>query len=335
MRMRATIPAFVVAAPLAVAALLAVAPGSSAAGQDGAPGVTAAIQPAQIAVGDRARLTIRVEHDPGASVVWPEPDALGPFEVLERRIEDALAEDGRGVSSAEFSLTAFELGELELPAVEIEVLGGDGSTATLGTDPMAVTVTSVGRDEGGDIRAIKGPLDIPRNLLLLLPWLAGFLLLAGLAAWLWRRYRARSTDGPVVPAVPPRPAHEIAYEAFRALEAERLPESGEIKTFHIRASDIVRAYVEGRFGVQALEMTTGEVLDGLRGHEVEAEVGADLRRLLERCDLVKFARDRPSLERCREVIPLGRSLVDRTRVVVAPTEPAVGVEPAPVEAGSA
>ena len=320
---------------LAAAALLAIAPGSSAAGQDGASSVTAVLEPAQIAVGDRARLTIRVEHDPGASVVWPELDSLGPFEVLERRIEDPVAEVGRAVSSAEFSLTAFELGELEVPAVEVEVRGGDGSTATLGTEPLAVAVASVGRDESGDIRAIKGPLDIPRNLLLLLPWLAGLLLLAGLAAWLWRRYHARAPDGPVAPAVPPRPAHEIAYEAFRALEAERLPENGEIKTFHIRASDIVRAYVEGRFGVQALEMTTGEVLDGLRGRELEAEVGADLRRLLERCDLVKFAKDRPALERCREVIPLGWSLVDRTRVVVAPAEPAAAAETVPVEVGSA
>ena len=320
---------------LAAAALLAVAPGGSAAGQDGAPSVTTALEPAEIAVGDHARLTIRVEHDPGASVVWPEPDTLGPFEVLERRLDDALAEGGRTVSSAEFSLTAFELGDLELPAVEIEVMAGDGSTATLRTEPLAVTVASVGRDESGDIRTIKGPLDIPRNLLLLLPWLAGLLLLAGLAAWLWRRYRARAADGPVAPAVPPRPAHEIAYEAFRALEAARLPENGELKTFHIRASDIVRAYVEGRFGVQALEMTTGEVLDGLRGQEVEAEVGADLRRLLERCDLVKFAKDRPALERCREVVPLGRSLVDRTRVVVAPAEPAAAAATAAVEAGSA
>ena len=320
---------------LAAATLLAVASGGTAAGQDGAPSVTTVMEPSRIAVGDRARFTIRIEHDPGASVVWPEPDTLGPFEVLERRLDDPVAEGGRAVSSAEFSLTAFELGELELPAVGIEVLRADGSPATLETEPIVLAVVSVGRDEGGDIRAIKGPLDIPRNLLLLLPWLAGILLLAGLAAWLWRRYRARSPDGPFVPVVPSRPAHEIAYDAFSALEAERLPENGEIKAFHIRASDIVRAYVEGRFGVQALEMTTGEVLDGLRRHDLDAHVGADLRRLLERCDLVKFAKDRPALERCREVIRLGRSLVDRTRMIVPPAEPAAAVEPAPAEVGTA
>ena len=82
-------------------------------------------------------------------------------------------------------------------------------------------------------------------------------------------------------------------------------------------------------------MTTGEVLDGLRGRDVDEEPLLDFRRLLERCDLVKFAKDRPAPERCREVIPLGRSLVDRTRVVVAPAEPAAAAEPAPAEAGTA
>ncbi len=320
---------------LAVPLLLAGALASSAMGQTGASVVSSALEPAQIAVGDRARLSIEVEHDPGASVVWPELESLGPFEVLERRIGEPAVESGRATSSAELVLTAFELGDLEVPAVEIEVLDADGSITTLGTDPWPVTVSSVGLDEGGDIRAIKGPLDIPLGLLGLLPWLAGTLLLAGIAYWLWRRGRGRAPDSILAPAAPPRPPHEIAYEALRTLEAERLPDRGEIKTFHIRASDIVRAYVEGRFGVDALEMTTGEVLDGLLGHEVDAEVLLDFRRLLERCDLVKFAKDRPALERCREVIPLGRSLVDRTRVVVPSPEAATDAAPAPAEAGTA
>lgn len=321
--------------PAAAALLFAVAFGMPAGAQTASPAISATVDPAQLAVGDRARLGIVVEHDAGASVTWPELESLGPFEVLERRVGEARVEGGRTASSAELVLTAFELGKLEVPAVEVEVVGADGNVVKLATEPAPVTVASVGLDEGGDIRAIKGPLDIPLSVLTLLPWLAGILLLAGGLYWLWRRSRRRAPGSILAPAEPPRPAHETAYEAFRTLEAERLPDRGEIKVFHIRASDIVRAYVEGRFGVDALEMTTGEVLDGLRGHEVNDEVLLDFRRLLERCDLVKFAKLRPALERCREVIPLGRSLVDRTRVVVSSPEAAVDAAPAPAEAGTA
>ena len=319
---------------LAVVLLAAALPVVPAAAQTGAPAVSSTLEPAQIAVGDRARLILRVEHDAGASVTWPDSESLGPFEVLERRVDGPRVEGGRAVSSAELVLTAFELGDLEVPGIEIEVAGADGDAVMLETEPAPVTVASVGLDEGGDIRAIKGPLDIPLNVLTLLPWLAGVLLSAGIGYWLWRRSRGRAPDSILAPVEPPRPAHETAYEAFRILEAGRLPERGEVKTFHIRASDIVREYVEGRFGVDALEMTTREVLDGLRAHAVEEAILGDFRHLLERCDLVKFAKDRPVLERCNEVIPLGRSLVDRTRVVVAAPEAVQDAEPAAAEAGT-
>lgn len=320
--------------PAAAVLLLAAVAGVQVAAQTGAPALGSTLEPAQIAVGDRVRLTIRVHHDATASVVWPEPESLGPFEVLERRVHEPRVEGERARSTAELVLTAFELGDLELPAVEIEVVDADGDAVMLETDPALVTVASVGLDEGGDIRVIKGPLDIPLNVLTLLPWLVAMLLLAGIVLWLWRRARGRTPDSILAPAEPPRPAHEIAYEALRTLEAERLPDKGEIKTFHIRASDIVRAYVEGRFGVDALEMTTREVLDGLRSHDVDEAVLGDFRQLLERCDLVKFAKDRPALDRCREVIPMGRSLVDRTRMVVASPEDMPDAEPAPAEAGT-
>lgn len=321
--------------PAAAALLLAVAGGVPAAAQTVPPAISATVEPAQLAVGDRARLGIVVEHDAGASVTWPAPESLGSFEVLERRAGEPRVEGERAVSSAEFVLTAFELGDLEVPAVEVEVVGAGGDVVTLATEPAPVTVASVGLDEGGDIRAIKGPLDIPLSVLTLAPWLAGIVLLAGGAYWLWRRLRGRGPDRIPAPPEPARPAHEIAYEALRTLEAARLPEQGEIKTFHIRASDIVRAYVEGRFGVDALEMTTGEVLAGLRDHDLAEEVVLDFERLLERCDLVKFARDRPVLERCREVIPLGRSLVDRTRVVIRAPDATPDASPQPAEAGTA
>ena len=321
-------------ASTSVALLLAFAGAVPTAGQTGAPAVSSMLEPAQIAVGDRARLVIEVEHAAAASVVWPEPQSLGPFEVLERRVDEPRVEGDRGVSSAELVLTAFELGDLEVPPVELEVVDADGEVVALATESAPVTVASVGLDEGGDIRAIRGPLDIPLNVLTLLPWLVGAALLAGIAYRLWRRSRRRKPDSILAPPEPPRPAHEIAYEAFRTLEADRLPDRGEIKTFHIRASDILRGYVEGRFGVDALEMTTREVLDGLRAHDVEEAVLGDFRQLLERCDLVKFAKDRPALERCRKVIPMGRSLVDRTRMVTAAPEDMPDAEPAPAEAGT-
>src|SRR5262249_46017098 len=119
-------------------------------------------------------------------------------------------------------------------------------------DTRHVVVTSVlgDADETADIRDIAGPESVPRDLR---PWyLAGAALAALLAlalGWRWLRRRRRA----VAAALSPRPPHEIAVDALRALRARRLPEAGEFKEFYSALSDIVRRYLEDRFQVRAPE----------------------------------------------------------------------------------
>ena len=283
------------------------------------PGLLTALDPAVITVGDPVRLVVTVSHTADARVVWPDPFELDPFELVDMRLLEPVPRT-RVRSSAELTLTAFELGELTLPAFEVEVVDAAGDTVRLATDAAVVRVESVGRDEGGDIRDIKGPLAIPFSVVTLLPWLAGLAGLVILGVAVYRRYRRRQRPEVPAPVVPARPAHEIALESLDALEASGLLELGEVKTYHIRVSDVMRVYAEDRFGVEAMEMTTGGVLDGLRRTGALSGVVADFRQLLDRCDLVKFAKFRPDVPACRGLVPLGRRLVDvTTPAAVVPT----------------
>jgi hypothetical protein len=287
----------------------------------GDPSVLTTIDPPAITVGDPVRVVVTVTHAPGSQVVWPDPIALDPFELLDMRLLEGVAEATTMHSSAELTLTAFELGDVTLPAMEIEVVDAAGDTVTISTDAVSVTVESVGRDEANEMRDIKGPLAVPFSPVSLLPWLVGVAGLGAIVYWLYWRYRGRARPEVVAPAVPPRPAHELAYESLQALEASGLLELGEVKTYHIRVSDILRVYVDGRFAVEAMEMTTGEVLRGLRGAGVSGSVIDDCRQLLERCDLVKFAKFRPEPPACRDLVLLARRLVDVTRQAdTTPTE---------------
>ena len=301
------VSARVLMAGLLVASLMA-----RVAAQADAPVVLTAFDPAVVTVGDPVSLVVTVIHAADARVVWPDPFALDPFELVDMRPLAPVPDGNQVRSSAELTLSAFELGELTVPAFEVEVVDAAGDTVRLSTDAAVVTVESVGRDEGGEIRDIKGPIAIPFSVVTLLPWVVGLAGLAILGAAVYRRYRRRERPALPVPVVPPRPAHEIAYESLDALEASGLLELGEVKTYHIRASDIMRVYVEGRFGVEAMEMTTGEVLDGLRRTGATREVVADFRQLLDRSDLVKFAKFRPEVPACADLLPLSRRLVRAT-----------------------
>ncbi len=109
-----------------------------------------------------------------------------------------------------------------------------------------------------------------------------------------------------------RPPHEVALEALERLERSPLLERGEVKEFHIQASDILRTYVEGRFRVAALEMTTVDILRSLERIGAEPPLVEGFRNFLDPCDLVKFAKTRPSTENSLSTLRAGRRLVEET-----------------------
>lgn len=303
-----------IAAVASVLVLLGAA--STVRGQERTSGrstLSTSIDTTLVTVGDRVNLEVTVEHPADAAVSWPDSVDAGPFEMLETRISPTRTGDGSAVSTAVFSMTAFELGELEVPSFDVTVLHADGSEEVLETDRYGVEIVSVGVEETGDIRDIRGPLAIPVSALRLVA-LAVLLMLAGAGVYALVR-RLRSGDeapGELPSGLPPRPAHEVALEELARLEASPLLSEGRVKDFHIRVSEILRRYVEERFRVPALEMTTWEVLGGLQAAGVAEDLRRDLRRFLDQCDLVKFAKARPTDEESRAVLELGRELVERS-----------------------
>lgn len=295
--------------------------------------IRADVDTQQITVGDHLIMTVSVHHPVGSEVAWPDSLALAPFEVLEARRSPPEAAGDSLRSVAHLTLTAFELGDLEIPSFEVGVVAPEAAEEVLATDSRAVQVVSVGVDEGGEIRDIRGPLAISLSALQLALWLLAALAVAGLAWLAWRRLRTRRSDEAWAgPRAPPRPPHEIALEALARLENSPLLGRGLVKEFHIEASDILRRYVDGRFGVGAPEMTTGEVLQRLEWSEADSAFRDGLASMLQTCDLVKFAKVRPGADRASELLALGRRLVEASipwRPVPEPAGTAESVGTAP------
>jgi hypothetical protein len=274
------------------------------------PRIQTSIDTTRVTVGDRIGLTVTVEHPSGSRVRWPDSLRMAPFEVFDASVEPTRTAEGRSLTTARFSLAAFELGALEVPGFDVEVVAPDGTVETLETDRFAIEVQSVGVDESGDIRQIRGPLGIPVSAFWILIALLALLVPALLAYVLYRRFRSKPEQAPGVRGPPPRPAHEVALEALGALEGSALLARGAFKEYHVRAAEILRTYVERRFRVDALEMTTKELLHALEQGGVAEGVRTDLRRFLDQCDLVKFAKGVPSIDGSRALVALGRRIVE-------------------------
>jgi hypothetical protein len=197
-------------------------------------------------VGDRITATITIEHGADQTVRWSDSVTLAPFEILGFAPGAPRVAGERAVSEATLTLAVFELGEVAIPSLSLALVDPSGGEEVVTTDPFVIGVQSVGLDDTGDIRDVKGPRDIAFAWLSAWPlWLA---LLLGilLAVWALRQRGGRSPGAR--PAAPPRPAHEIAYAALDRLEGSSMLERGQVKDFHIAVSQVLRTYIEDRSG---------------------------------------------------------------------------------------
>ena len=158
-----------------------------------------------------------------------------------------------------------------------------------------------------------GPVELPRSPL---PWLAlgaGLAVLAGLgAAGIWWSRRRHGGKGHAAP--PPLPPHELAYRQLQEILDDGLLDRGALKDFFSRISDVIRSYIENRFGLHAPKLTTEEFLATLHGRSpFTAEQQHLLDEFLKRCDLVKFAADTVTRDEAERHIEACRAFIDATR----------------------
>ena len=89
------------------------------------------------------------------------------------------------------------------------------------------------------------------------------------------------------------PAHERAFLELKKLREKKFLEVAKIKEYYSELSDILRRYLDRRFGFQTLELTTFEILNLLKEKNFERNVLEKAKLLFENSDLVKFAKYSP------------------------------------------
>lgn len=226
---------------------------------------------------------------PGASAEGPEiPQPLGDWAVMDVVRGETALRDGRQVRTDRLTLLTFLDGDREVPSLVMRFRLPDGRAGEYRSAPLAVKVAA---GDAGTLRDLKPPVGFFPWLLLLLT-LAGLAALAGGGVWFARR---KKWLGPLVPPPPPVPPEVSARQRLEVLRDSGLLAAGEVKAFYSELSDILRRYLEGRFGVTALDRTTQELMRELRTAGVARTDQAAVRTVLDHADLAKFAKFRPEV----------------------------------------
>jgi len=292
------------AGALAAAPVWAAGDMAGAADDPDAPTVGVSIDKTEAHVGDRLTLTVSAVAKAGIAVMLPAKLDTGKLEILDRNDGDKSGRDlGDGRRSHRFVLgvAAYETGEIEVPPLEVTYLLPSGQVRSVQTEPLTVNVRPlVAPDEAHpELQPERPPRSAwveDQRVVRALKWggigLGAAIVLLTAALLIRRAWRRRTPAAAAALAnVPRRAPDAVAIEKLTALRQKGNFAVDGYRPFYFALTEIVREYLGARYGFDALEMTTTEVLDELkkRAEHLVTE-GAEVPRFFGDCDLVKFAK---------------------------------------------
>lgn len=269
----------------------------------------------EITIGDYLNIRLTVKHSKDLKVNLPRlVDTLGNMELVSDSKTDTLAEGNNILLSKLYTVSAYDSGEFHAGPFKVYFTNSAGSTDSLLSNEVPVTVNTLEVDTSKPIKPIKAPLEVPYT------WqeftyyiIAGVVLLVLLVAgWLlWRKYK-KNKPAVVERPKPKDPAHVWAKKELKKLEEEKLWQKDEVKLYYSRLTDILRMYLEYRYDWLALESTTEEIIAEIDRYAINDVAKKLLLDTLRSADLVKFAKMLPAPEANTKAMEHARNFVDVT-----------------------
>lgn len=296
--------------------------------------ITAAFDSTRILAGDQIFFTVSVEQPSDVTLTLPafKDTLIKNIEILRGPdVDSAKSANGRLRITEKYLITSFDSGMYQVAPVYAEIKNPDGLKRFY-SDYARLEVLKyrvAPADSTAKIYDIIKPYKAPVTLREIITWI---LIALAAAALVWgflifmKRYK-KGKPG-IEEVVIHEPAHVIAFRELENLRAEELWQKGQLKPYYSRLTEILRQYLENRYKVYSLELTTTETLQALiaTGFRRDGEYDR-LKLVLTTADLVKFAKYIPDSQEHELHFRNSWEFVEATKeVAVVPEEPTAVAE---------
>lgn len=289
--------------------------------------VKASLDSAYLLMGKQTTVHLEIIEDRNDAGQW-----LIPVDTLVKEVEviDMSKADTTDLGNNRLQINrsmiiqSFDSGLYTLPPIRY-VSGGDTSF----TDNLTLKVVPVAVDSLATIHGYASVEEGESRWYDFLPdWITDYwyiylmaliIIAGGIAAYLLLTKKGRSV---ILPAKKPIPPYELALQQLNELRERHLCENGQEKEFYTRLTEILRDYLERRFGINAMEMTSTQIVSTLSDNEQTRQPNRYMKQVLEVADFVKFAKVRPLPDDNVKSFNSALQFVEDTRPAPQPEESA-------------
>ena len=277
----------------------------------------------QILIGQQTVLHLKASVSQGDKVVLPsfkpQQQITPGVEVVEQSQGDTSKVGDRIEVSRDYTLTSFDERVYAIPALNVKVNGKNCHGNQLALKVLTVPVDTVHPNQ------FYPPKTVQDNPFLWSEWSPLFwlslLMLIICGAWIYLRYRLKYNK-PIIThirIVRRVPAHEKALNEINVIKQQHVENQETQKAYYTQLTNTIREYIVSRFGFNAMEMTSAEIIERLKNSGDQKMID-ELKELFQTADLVKFAKYETLVNENDANLVNAINFIDQTKTDEKPTE---------------
>ncbi|MEG1684639.1 MAG: BatD family protein [Bacteroides sp.] len=291
--------------------------------------VDATIDSLQILIGEQAKIKLEVSYDAKQKVRFPQfnDTIISGVEIVDVAKADTqyLNNRQRLLVTQEYTVTAFDSALYYLPPFEVMVDNKVYKSKALALKVYSMPVDTLHADQ------IFGQKAIMNSPFAWEDWkdivLYSFLMIPLFALIIFFIIRLNDNK-PIIRKMkvePKLPPHQLAMKEIERIKAEKEWQKGNPKEYYTELTDTIRVYIKDRFGFNALEMISSEIISKLLETNDKESI-EDLKLLFQTADLVKFAKHNPLINENDMNLVNAIEFINQTKV-----EDVINKKPEPIE----
>lgn len=265
--------------------------------------VKASIDSTRMLIGDQLKLILEIEKPKDLDIQFPQvPDTFSShIEVVKRLPVDTLKLDNKNREklSQGFLISSFDSGMHQIPPFYFK-LKYNKLKDSVATKALMFKVLTMKIDTAKGPVDIKRPYGAPVTLKEVTPYILGIILIAAIVFFIFYYIRWKKKNVPLFskPEKPAEPPHIIALRELDRIKAQKLWQQEKIKQYYSEVADTIRAYIERRFDIPAMEQTSTETIGIFKQNKelVDPTSLNQVQHILSLADLVKFAKYTPLVD---------------------------------------